>query len=179
MTSIVSSHLTDQDAEEVLCEAYIQAIAAQARVAVNINRQDYGIDGSFRRIEKVHGRRSEAGIALDFQLKASINWSFDSTSTNVIYKLEAKTYNDLVRYQAPCILILLCLPPIADDWIEQCEDYLLLRKCSYYWKQTDSKATPNSATKTISIRRAQLFTPDSLLRLLTDINNKDQWRKEV
>lgn len=173
MTTRISSHLTNQHAEEALCEAYIQAVAAHARVAVRVNhKNDYGIDGSFHHIDKIHNRRLESGIALAFQLKASINWSLDKTQEKIIYKLEAKTYNDLARYQGPCTLILLCLPQAADKWVEQCEDYLLLRKSCYFWMKPNNDETKNSSTETIHIERGNFFTPDALLKLLTDINNK-------
>lgn len=177
MTTIISSHLTDQHAEEALCEAYILAVAAHARVAVRINHKyDYGIDGSFHHIDRVHNRRAESGIALAFQLKSSVDWSLDSTEKEIIYKLEAKTYNDLARYQVPCILILLCLPRAMDQWVEQCEDYLLLRKSSYYWVKPDNEETKNASKKTIYIQKENFFTPNALLELLTDVNNKRKWR---
>lgn len=175
MTTVITSYLTDQHVEEALCEAYVQTIAAWARVAVSTRRHDHGIDGSFRHIDKIRGRRSESGIALDFQLKASKKWSLDSTNANIIYDLEAKTYNDLANYLAPCILILLCLPQEANEWVEQCEDYLLLRKCGYYWEKPDHEGTLNSATKRISVPRDQLLTPNAVLRLLTRTNSKRTW----
>ena len=173
MTTIISSYLTNQHAEEALCEAYIQAIAAHARVAVRINhKNDYGIDGSFHHIDKIHKRRLESVIALAFQLKASINWSLNNAQEKIVYKLEAKTFNDLARYQGPCILILLCLPRAADTWVEQCEDYLLLRKSCYFWRKPNNEETKNSSTETIYIEKENFFTSNALLKLLTDVNNK-------
>jgi len=84
MTTIITSHLTDQHVEEALSEAYIQTIAASARVAVTTRRHDHGIDGSFRHIDKIHGRRSEFGVALDFQLKGSKNWLRDSQNATIV-----------------------------------------------------------------------------------------------
>lgn len=176
MTKAFTSYLTDQSVEEFLSEAYVQAVAARARVSVSTNRHDHGIDGSFRHINKINNRRSESGIALDFQLKASQKWRIDKRTNNIAYNLEAKTYNDLANYAAPCILILLCLPPDMDKWVEQCEDYLLLRKCGYYWEKENSDLTPNKNTTSILIPRTQLLTSDALLKLLERTNNRRAWR---
>ncbi len=56
--------------------------------------KDFGIDGTFRQITAIGNRRFTSGYALDFQLKASINYLIESEY--IVYDLEAKTYNDLV-----------------------------------------------------------------------------------
>jgi hypothetical protein len=72
---------------------------------------DYGLDGHFAPVVIRDRRRVTSGHPLDFQAKASINWEL--VDEEVVYDLEAQTYNDLVSRslsETTCILILLCLP---------------------------------------------------------------------
>lgn len=45
--------MPDEEIEKELGYAYLQAVAAMAGFAVSFDRQDFGIDGSFRRITRL------------------------------------------------------------------------------------------------------------------------------
>ena len=112
--------LTDQHIAESLSRAYVRAIAGRAGLNLAIREYDYGVDGSFDEVVVRQNRRVESGFSLSFQLKASTQWQLDSTQ--VIYDLEVKTYNDLIlrrsiRAATPCILILLALPADSAQWL--------------------------------------------------------------
>src|SRR5258705_2116714 len=88
--------ITLQHTEECLSLAYVHALAGRAGVNLAAQRvHDYGIDGTFRSIKIVGTRRVESGFAVDFQMKATINWEYNGP--DVAYDLEAKTYNDMVQ----------------------------------------------------------------------------------
>jgi hypothetical protein len=151
------------------------AVAARAGVNVETPQQDYGVDGTFSKIQFRDGRRRESGFKIDYQLKASKRWRFDGAE--VVYDLEAKTYNDLVERGVrekgtPLILILLCLPEEAGQWLEQSEDRLVMRKCCY-WDWLTGTPTLNTRTVTIRIPRQQLFTPDALTDLFDRLERGD------
>ncbi|MEW6732471.1 MAG: DUF4365 domain-containing protein [Acidobacteriota bacterium] len=164
--------LTEQHAMESLSRAYIHAIAAEARinlkVEINTDEYDYGVDGAFKPIKFLGSERVSDGFILDFQLKATTNWSIDST--HVIYDMEVSAYNKVVDRNntdraVPMILILLCLPKDRNAWTDFNEDNLLLRKCCY-WERLTGALSDNIKKMRIKIVRTQLLTPTSLVNIL-------------
>jgi hypothetical protein len=81
-----------QSIEEQLSLVHIQAITAQAGMSISYCNVDFGVDGTFRPVITRGSRRSTAGIALDFQVNASINCIVELE--RIVYDLEVKTYND-------------------------------------------------------------------------------------
>lgn len=161
------SLITLQHTEECLSLAYVHALAGRAGVNLAAQRvHDYGIDGTFRSIKIIGTRRVESGFAVDFQMKATINWEYDGP--DVVYDLEAKTYNDMVQRDseaAPCILILLCLPANVEDWLESDETRLVLKHCCY-WMRLKGETTTNTSTKRIRIPRSNELTSQAILNIL-------------
>jgi hypothetical protein len=159
--------ITLQHTEECISLAYVHALTGRAGVSLSAQRvHDYGIDGTFRAIKALGSRRVESGYAVDFQMKATINW--EHQDANVMYDLEAKTYNDLVQREVeatPCILILLCLPPNHDDWIDADERRMVLKHCCY-WTKLQGEATPNTSTKRIRIPRTNTLTSTVITQIL-------------
>ena len=159
--------ITLQHTEECLSLAYVHALAGRAGVNLAAQRvHDYGIDGTFRSIKIVGTRRVESGFAVDFQMKATINW--EHNGPDVVYDLEAKTYNDMVQRDTeatPCILILLCLPADAEDWMESDEKRLVLKHCCY-WTRLHGATTTNSSKKRIWIPRSNELTSQAILNIL-------------
>lgn len=103
-----------------MSRACVQAIAAGAGLSLSGPELDYGVDGTFNEVRILNGRRFQSGFSLHFQLKASTQWQ--QYGDEIIYDLEAKTYNDLIEMQdtgaMPCILILLILPKDQKQWLE-------------------------------------------------------------
>jgi hypothetical protein len=163
--------IIEEHIKEGLSRAYVQAIASRAGFNISHSELDYGVDGTISQIQIINKRRVESGFRLDYQLKASTRWSIEGN--DIIYDLEAKTYNDLaIRNKAaraiPLLLILLCLPQNALDWLETTEEQMLLRR-SCYWTIMAGDRTDNVRQIRIRIPRAQLLTPDSLRTLLEHV----------
>lgn len=165
--------ITLQHTEECISLAYVHALTGKAGVSLSAHRiHDYGIDGTFRSVKIVGTRRVESGFGVDFQMKATTNW--EHREGNVVYDLEAKTYNDLVQREAeatPCILILLCLPPDQDDWVDTNEARTVLKHCCY-WVSLQGTATGNTSTKRISIPRANTLTSAVISQILDAERNR-------
>jgi hypothetical protein len=159
--------ITLQHTEECISLAYVHALTGKAGVSLSAHRtHDYGIDGTFRSIKVVGNRHVETGFAVDFQMKATTTW--EHKESNVVYDLEAKTYNDLVQRDAeatPCILILLCLPPNQDEWVDTNETRMVLKHCCY-WTGLQGPATTNTATKRIFVPRANTLTSAVIAQIL-------------
>ena len=163
-----------QHIEEWLSRAYVMTIAARAGVNILHPLQDYGVDGTFSKIQLQKGKPRDTGIKLDYQLKASKNWRIEGEE--IVYALEAKTFNDLTarfakRRTVPLILILLCLPQETAQWMEQSEEQLIVRRCCY-WAKFVGGATDNSRSVTIRISRQQIFTPEVLTDLLNQLEEE-------
>jgi Domain of unknown function (DUF4365) len=155
--------------QELLSVAHVQAVAARAGVSISNFDKDFGIDGTFRQIATIGNRRFTSGYALDFQLKASINYTHEPEY--IIYDLEVKTYNDLVQRRissdaTPCILILKILPKDAEQWLTNDEAGLFLGGACY-WEYLQGEISPNKQSVRIRIPRVQEFCPESLLKLIT------------
>lgn len=159
--------ITIQHTQELLSQAYLHAIAGMAGVNFHSTRvYDYGVDGSLHPVKVINSRRVESGFAVDFQLKSSTNWSDDGK--NIVYDLEAKTYNDLVcrdTRAVPLILLLLCLPKERKDWLCWDERCLVMQRMCY-WAVLQGKPTSNIASKRVSIPKHQLFTPEAITEIL-------------
>jgi Domain of unknown function (DUF4365) len=155
--------------QELLSVAHIQAVAARSGVSISNFDKDFGIDGTFRQIATIGNRRFTSGYALDFQLKASTNYTLEPE--HIVYDLEVKTYNDLVQRRlssdaTPCVLILKALPSDSEQWLTTAEAGLLLGGACY-WEYLEGELSQNKQSVRIRIPRVQEFSPESLLRLMT------------
>lgn len=160
--------LTESHTQECLSLAYVHAVTGRAGVNLLVgSRHDYGVDGTFKPVVNMNGRRVESGHPVDFQLKSSVNWEHDGEV--VVYDLESKNYNDMVGRvpsAIPLILLLLCLPRDSSTWLAGTETELVLRHCCY-WMRVTGEPTDNSKTKRIRIPRSNLLTPEAVLTILS------------
>jgi hypothetical protein len=161
--------LTIQHMQETICLAHIYALAGMARVNHGISRiHDYGVDGQFDPVIIMpDGRRVESGHVMPFQAKSTTTWVIKNDA--VVYDLEAKTYNDLMRRSlaAPTmLLILLCLPKDQSEWHVASHSGTMLRNCCY-WHVLCGDPTANTEKKRIFIPTTNLLTADSLNDLLS------------
>jgi Domain of unknown function (DUF4365) len=164
--------LPQQTVEELLSLAHVQAIAGQAGVSMSYFDLDYGFDGTFRSIRARGNRLVTQGLAVDFQLKASINYLVEPEY--IVYDLEVKNYNDLIDRKLsnsgiPCILLLKTLPTSRDAWLTADENALVLGG-GCYWTYLDGELSTNSKTVRIRISRQQLFLHESLQWMLNNVD---------
>ena len=171
--------MTEEHCKEDLSRAFVQAIAAKAGMTVTIEGRghDYGIDGQFHQISIFNGRYRETGINLDFQAKATTKFSLQEGY--VRYALDASIYNMLSERShrsraTPTILIVLCLPQESKEWFNLSEKALILKNCCY-WMRIKGELTSNTSTITVQIPKDQLLSPDSLIKLLNSIEEREDW----
>jgi hypothetical protein len=165
--------ITKQHTQEALSLAFIHAVSGIAGLNVQIGaRHDYGVDGTLRAVVVRDGRRIESGVLVDFQLKASHNWSL--VDDHIVYDLEVKTYNDLVTREPDTptfILVLLCMPKLEADWISTDEQCLTLRNCCY-WVTLSGPPSENKTRKRIHIPRQNVLTPLAMGAILAAERSK-------
>ena len=97
---------------------------------------------------------------IDIQLKAtSVPTLYDD---GLHFRLDSKNYNDLVTPRmCPIILVVLELPENSDDWLH-CDDEGLTMRRRAWWLSISGCPEIESGTKTVTLPRSQLLTPDSL-----------------
>ena len=164
--------ITEQHRKELVSRCFVQSIASGAGLIIDSPELDYGVDGTFRSVVLRGRRRICSGRALDFQLKATTQWSTDNGGM-IKYRLESRTFNDLIDRNKPehntcrMILIVCCLQPDG-RWLKVDTEELSLRDCCYYWKPTGSEeySMSNYSSKTIGISKKQLLTPEILAGLM-------------
>ena len=157
--------------KERLSVAYVTAVVARAGSALSFtNGSDYGTDAYISEvIETPNGKFTESGISLKCQIKSTT--SFSLISNNVVYDMEVGAYNKLATRQGrDCILVLLCLPNDAAEWLSLNENQLIIKKCCY-WFYISGPKSANTSSHRIRIPRSQVFAPQAVIDLLTLVRN--------
>lgn len=144
--------------------AYVKAVAAVAGFAtyspsvdddsVDLGIASRGSGGSLQRPR------------LELQLKCTADarvWA-----DRIPFKLTKKNYDDLTidRPLVPRILVVVLVPPQPDDWLSQTEKELALRHCGYWLSLRGMPAVPNRTTVTVHIPRRNVFSVDSLRKIM-------------
>ena len=153
--------MSDNDRQEALSIAYVQAVAAVAGMTYSTRSKDTGIDLSLHEIERRNGRYTETGWQLDLQAKSTTTVS--ARGETIGYDLKVRNYDDLIATAAiPRILVVLVLPPNESRWLRQDEKKLELRRCAYWLSLEDKPAVSNKSQVRVAIPRKQVFTPEAL-----------------
>ncbi len=144
----------------------VYAIASRAGCAICLrNVDDDSIDLSLA--SRLFPRKP----VLDVQLKCT---GQDVLSNGyATLRLSRKNYDDL-RYAdvlVPRILILVLVPNELNDWIEQTEDQLILRRCGYWMSIAGAPPSENSSGENVRIPQTNTFNTDSLTALMQSIND--------
>ncbi len=108
---------------------------------------------------------------LDLQLKATTNYDFDEGSNCFKFPIKMKNYNDLRNEEraTPAILVVLILPPESSNWLKHSEEELIAKKCAYWTSLKGQPPSVNTENITISIPKANVFSPDTLTALMAEI----------
>jgi hypothetical protein len=167
--------ITREHTQEALSLAYVQALAGGAGLNLDVRSVfDYGIDGTFWPVKNINGEIIQQGYPVNFQLKATTRWRHEENC--VVYDLDARAHRiltDRERGEALAILILLCLPDDDNDWLDGCEDYLLLKRCCY-WFRPPGPPTGNTSSVRIRVPRANVLTPESLRGIMRTAREEAQ-----
>ncbi len=157
-----------------MSRAYVHAIAGRCGLSCSFRDFDYGIDLTVHAICRKNRRYVETGFRLDIQAKSSTTAIV--TASHVLHDLEVETYEDLRDPAVGCprIMVLLVLPEEEPAWTEQSEEHLLLRRCAYWMSFKGLKPTLNTAKIRVSIPRANVFTVDTLTRLLDKVRKREE-----
>lgn len=153
--------------KEVFSIAYVSAVASVVgcNVASTIIDED-SIDMTLSMILKVGKFHSPK---LDLQLKCT---SKHVLNNNVIsFDLKEKNFDELSypNYLVPRILVVTLVPENPNEWVEQDQERLLMKKCSY-WYSLKGMLKPSSPPYRVQIPDTQVFSPKTLLSMMKNIS---------
>ena len=139
--------------------AHIEAVASHAGFQVEEVKVDRdSVDGT---LKADFGRRPR----IEFQAKATARDVV--RDSHIHFPLPLKNYNDL-RLEAinPRILIVAILPQEVDDWVNQTDEELCLRHCSYWMSLRGDPSTSNQNTITVRLLLGNVFNSAQLVDLM-------------
>ncbi|MEG4988755.1 DUF4365 domain-containing protein [Microcoleus sp. BR0-C5] len=87
------------------------------------------------------------------------------------YPLNIKNYEELSTSNAypPRIIIVVSVPDRVNDWLQQTEAELCLKRCAYWISLEGASPTDNKETVTISIPRTNIFSAETLTTIMQRI----------
>lgn len=87
------------------------------------------------------------------------------------YPLNIKNYEELSTSNAypPRIIIVVIVPDRVNDWLQQTEAELCLKRCAYWISLEGAASTDNKERVTISIPRTNIFSAQTLTTIMQRI----------
>jgi hypothetical protein len=157
--------MTDKQQREQFSIAYVRAVAAAAKVNIYKLEVDAdSIDIGFC-VKSIAG--SPISPKIDAQLKCVSTLNLDGEEYR--YPLKLKNYEELIGdHYTPKILIVVDAPTDAAKWLEQSHDRLMLYRCGYWCSLMNCPPVGNKASVTVSLPRAQVFSPAALTRFFLE-----------
>ena len=153
--------------KEQFSNAYVRAVAAAAgytcyKPEVDSDSVDWGIAAA-------GGGGTRRSPRLELQLKCTSREVMDEHELR--YPLKVKNYEELRagNFLVPRILVVLVVPEKVPDWLTQSEEELVMRHCAYWTSLRGLNSRGNLASVTVSVPRAQLFTPGALQEMMRRI----------
>ena len=155
--------------KEEFSYAYIYAVVSAAGYSFQIATRPLDIGGIDIIISGEEKEYSLYPPRLEVQVK--------STSTAVIdnefirYPLKLKNYNELRKSKTlvPKILVVALLPDTPQEWVNQSEEELCLRRCGYWLSLKEQPETQNTESVTVYLPRQQLFTVSAIKNIMDTI----------
>lgn len=153
--------------KEQFSRAYVLAVAAVAGYATYTpSVDDDSIDLG---IARKGGGATVRSPGLEIQLKctaAAAAWPV------IRFPLQRKNYDDLrdMRVLVPRILTVVLVPDDPGAWLAQSDQEMAMRRCGYWLSVRGMPDTENSISVTVEIPRAQMFSVDSLRRMMDRIS---------
>lgn len=163
-------HETKQ--KSIIGESALRIIGTVAGYSLSKPEEDHGVDFHVKKIASRGGRLVEMGGILDLQLKSTS--SYQERDGHVIYRLESRTFNDMVSRNIdgdlPIVLVLMTLEDSAQASVDVRPDEIAIKR-SMYWYRTDAMSLHESEDSKVRIeipvsQRLDISTFEELVRNL-------------
>lgn len=153
--------MTEEQIKAKLSQHFVELVASRCGFKCSKPDPDHGVDLTITNAIPIERngkiRYFDSGRYLDIQLKSTCENQIVRAAGHLKYKLEAKTWNDLVYRRTsgaltPLFLVLLVLPDDTNQWLTITSDELIVRRRAYWYRPpVDAEPTDNTSTKTIEI----------------------------
>jgi len=170
--------LSPPNIESELSYAYLHAVASKAGMACSVgsrHEDNNGIDARLTAWGPFNNGGYLTEVDIKVQLKATVAVPADDGANLSYFLTGVSRYNDLraATVDAARLLVVLFLPANAQEWLNQSEDELALRKGAYWQSLRGGPATTNGTGATVYLPKAQMFTPQSLTELAARLSRRD------
>lgn len=170
--------LTEQNIEAELSYAYLHAVASKSGFACEYTTRhmdSVAVDAIVREEGRFLAQDSVLGsFEAHLQLKATYQ-RLKEIDGRFSFSLPINQYDRLreTRLQNPRLLVVLLLPPNADDWLRHSEESLIARQCAYWVSLRGAPPSDNNEKQTVYVPRSQLLSPDSLTTLMARFSRRE------
>lgn len=151
--------------KEEFSRAYVHAVASAAGFVTEHHRVDTeSVDVTLSSDAHFHLCMPK----IDLQLKCTSAACPDGR--DITMALPIKNYNELrAPTTLPRYLIVVLVPKHVDEWLNQGDEKMVLRKCGYYRSLRGLPATENTSSVSVTIPREQVFTAEAVTRLMRQV----------
>lgn len=168
--------MTEAIRKEDLSSSYLSAVCAYG--GIDYEKVHHDADSTDAEIKKVidleNGRKYTS--ILRVQLKStSAPSQYKDKGETLVYKLNAKNYNDLCREgTSEIILALLVLPEKESEWLTWTREELLIKGCMYWASFVSQELSENSGTVSVHINKNNVIN-STTLNIIMDKIAREEW----
>src|SRR5688572_20632745 len=158
--------LLDNHIKEELSYAYVHAVAARAGFGCGRISQDIGsVDAILSADGGFPDDAALQHVVIQLQLKATCRRM--SNEPQFLFPLRIKNYNELRAHSlAPRLLVVLCMPENAAEWLTVDGDSLIARQCAYWCNLKGEPELKNQVGRRVTVRRKNIFSPEAVRELM-------------
>jgi hypothetical protein len=107
-------------------------------------------------------------------IQAKCTETDDGGGEHLPFDLRLKNFDDLREpdRHVPLILVVICVPELASDWLLETPEHTAMRRCAYWSSAVRGQPpTTNMRSSRVLIPRVQRFTVEAVRDLMTRIGN--------
>lgn len=170
--------LTSQNIEAELSYAYLHAVASKAGFSCeyrNRHLDGAGVDATIAEDGRQLADDSTlTSFAMDVQLKATYQ-ELPQENGRFSFVLAVALYDKLrsAKVEAARVLVVLRLPPNADEWLQISEDALVAKRCAYWVSLRGADPSENKEAQTVHIPRQNVLSPVGLIDLMARLSKRE------
>lgn len=170
--------LTLQNIEAELSYAYLHAVASKAGFSCeyrNRHLDGAGVDATITEDGRELADNSIlTSFAMDVQLKATYQ-ELPEEDGRFSFSLAVGLYDKLrsAKVEAARLLVVLRLPPNAEEWLQISEDALVAKRCAYWVSLRGAGPSENQDSQTVYIPLQNILSPPGLTELMTRLSRRE------
>jgi hypothetical protein len=175
--------LQPNEIESELSYAYLHAVASKAGMSCETtgrHTDNMGVDAQIRAVEVFTPDSILTDISLDVQLKATINKPPEENGKISYFIKGVERYEKLRKntIAIPRILVVYFLPEKSDEWLQQTNEHLILRRCAWWVSLKGGIESNNQSGQTVYLPNNQVFNVEELRRIMMRLSIQEDLHYE-